>query len=67
MDIKDFMDRFYEKIKIAAAHWDLGETEILVELVYDAHTDGFNEGCNYVKEQIEKILKEKECKNDQRR
>lgn len=64
MDIKDFMDRFYEKIKIAAAHWDLGETEILVELVYDAHTDGFNEGCNYVRDKITEILEKRSNENE---
>lgn len=64
MDIKDFMDRFYEKIKIAAAHWDLGETEILVELVYDAHTDGFNEGCAYVKNKITEILEKRSNENE---
>ena len=60
MDIVAFLDRFYENIKIAAAHWNLGEREILISLIHDVYTAGLEDGRNHIKEKIERIFREKE-------
>lgn len=57
MDFVRFMDKFYEDLQSAAEHWKLGEREFLIDLVYDAHVDGFNEGCNYVRKYVEEYVK----------